>query len=281
MQTQITYCYKRHWLLVSSILLLTICLGLLPIFSAKSVAKLIDHPCNYNFGCYLSILLGQTILLRTQEFLMRTLHANTLPKIRFYLKKLYPYKNLVIQGNINKIATFTSNIWPLCFIIKSLALIISTSCVVIIQSFDFIVLWMILLSSNFAIIIIWQPNTKDITKRTHLINNKFNAIIKPNTKRIRNACILANKLTNNIIYKKQSIKTILVSIILIITSYYHWQLFQEQQISIGKTLMLLQLNIGVSEIIWWLQHEICNFKVEWQNYNAAKKSLLTTNLTAT
>lgn len=270
--------YQPHKFRLILICTITIILGIYPVFAAKTVANLIDQKSDAQYIIYCAFLITQSVLLRTQEFLLQNLQATILPKLRFQLKHRFALNDIIVQENISKIARFASNLWSPCFILKSLTLIISTTIIMLEQPQKLLLSWIIFVASTGIISLAWQPDTKDIINRQHKINNKFLATIKVKNQRIQQACILANVMVNNIIYKQQAIKTIIICTLLGLLTYSNWQMFLANQSSMGNTLMLLHLSIGISEIIWWLQHELCNLRVEWQSFCAARHLLITSSI---
>lgn len=273
MQNIIFKSHSENYGKICILLCLCTLLGIFPIITAKIIAKLIDNKTDYLYMLYSCLLILQTIIFRLKEFLLQQIQAKTFPKIQANLKRTFITHNLSIQDNINKIARFASNLWPLCQILRSLTLLLSTT-FVIYKDNNNIISWLIFMTIATGITVGWQPNTKNIIQRKQILSNKLAASIGSNNKRITSACIKANTIANLIIYKQQAIKTVIISCLIVIIAYQNWQSYLINSESFGKTLMLLNISISQTEILWWLQHELSFLRTELQSFFNNSENLI-------
>lgn len=275
MQKTLMSAHKANISKIYLLIGLCILLGAFPALTAITSAKLIDQKTTYQYSFYCGLILSQTACFRLKEFLLQQIQVTTFPKLQAKLKRKFNNHDLAIQDNICKIARFASNLWPICQMLRSLVLIISTTLIIYLEN-DNINSWLIFMAIASAITIGWQPNTKKIIRRKQHLSNKLAACIKPNNKRLAQACVTANTITNLIIYKQQAIKTIIISSLILVIAYQNWQLYLIHGDTFGKTLMLLNISISQTEILWWLQHELSQIRTEFQSFNSTKETLINT-----
>lgn len=266
--------YRNHTTKLIGVIIITTILGCYPVLSSKAIANLIDQPSEHSFYIYTALITSQAFLTRLDQYLLQNIQAKIQPEIRYYLKTNFPNPSLKTQDCINKIVMCYSNPWPIFFIMKSFILIISTSWIMLQQNSTCQFNWIIFFSATATIAICWQPSTQSTIQRQYKLSNKFIASTATNLTRLKSACIKANLLTNNIIFKQQAKKSLILSLMLILIAYSDWQLFLKNKNSIGNTIMLIQLNLSISEIIWWLQNELITTKNNLINALEANSQLM-------
>lgn len=261
--------YKPFKLQILAVLMISITLGIYPIFCAEYVASLIDQTTSKDYIIYSLLITTQTLISRVQEYILQNLQANILPKLQKKYRSHNPQDPITIE-NSNKIATFLSNFWGPCFFLKSFTLVIGAFYFMAKTKSNILITWCFAISSIILISIIWQPKTYEKNQDKFIVNNKF---LKNSSESMLNSVIKANQNVNNIIFKQQFFKTIIISSIIYIITYLNWLELANHKISIGTTIMTLNISISTTELIWWIQHEFSFWKLQTQNFIQALKNL--------
>lgn len=248
--------------------LCSIIIGTIPAFIAFNFEKLISlKNCNQYIITY-SLIIGQTSLQKIQEFQLQQLKAKLYPKVLTKLSNISnnSHKN---QENINTIALFVSNLWPACFILKNISLMLSLCVIIAHTKSNNLTAWLCLMVCALIIAICKPPNTKELSIIRQTIQNKM--LAKTPKNKLAAACTQVSQIINLIIFRQQLVKSILINCILIYLIYLNWRMFIHKQTSLSQTIMFSSITINMTEVIWWLQHELSIWQVQVQRFKCALK----------